>query len=40
MLNVNKRNAVALTAYRQRCITIRESLATDIGDGCVRVKSP
>lgn len=35
MLNVNKRNAVALAAYRQRGFTIRESIVADIGGGFV-----
>lgn len=35
MLNVNKRNAVALAVYRQRGFTVRESVTVDIGDGFV-----
>ena len=35
VLNVNKRNTVALTAYRHRGFTIRESIVADIGGGFV-----
>ena len=35
VLNVNKRNAVALAAYRRRGFTIRESIVADIGGGFV-----
>ena len=34
-LNVNKRNAVALAAYRRRGFTLRESIVVDIGGGFV-----
>ena len=35
MLNVNKRNEIAIRAYRQRGFTIRESIVADIGGGFV-----
>ena len=35
MLNVNKRNEIAIRAYRQRGFTIRESIIADIGGGFV-----
>ena len=35
MLNVNKRNAVALAVYRQCGFTVRESVTADIGGGFV-----
>jgi ribosomal protein S18 acetylase RimI-like enzyme len=35
ILNVNKRNTVALAAYRQRGFVIRESIVADIGGGYV-----
>ena len=35
LLNVNKRNEVALAAYRQRGFTIRETVTVDIGGGFV-----
>ncbi len=35
MLNVNKGNAAALAAYRQRGFTIRDSIVADIGGGFV-----
>ena len=33
LLNVNKRNAIAIAAYRKRGFTLRESIVTDIGGG-------
>ena len=35
MLNVNKRNAVALAVYRQRGFTVRKSITVEIGGGFV-----
>ncbi len=35
MLNVNKRNAVAIAVYHQRGFTVREAVTVDIGDGFV-----
>ena len=34
-LNVNKRNEIAIAAYRKRGFTIRESIVADIGGGFV-----
>ena len=35
VLSVNKRNAIAIAAYRQRGFTIRESVVVEIGSGFV-----
>ena len=35
MLNVNKRNTVALAAYKRRGFTLREAITVDIGGGFV-----
>ena len=35
VLNVNKRNEIAITAYRKHGFTIRESVVVDIGGGFV-----